>query len=344
MIAVDAVLAVQTRTSVTRALPTPRTLARLYFAVQALAGAAWWVGVFTIPFVKVTTLGSLDAVPVAVLDIPLFVVTSALAAVLAERPARAAAAVATAWTVLVTVLLAVYATFTGEAGWGVLLMGAASAGSIGALCLLWLGRIPTEWALAGPFAFRPARPGRGPLPHILVTLAQIAVFWGLFLGVIPVIVSTLEARWGLAVGFPAALSSVGWMLFLAASALGVWSALAMNVRGDGTPLPAAMANRLVIVGPYRYVRNPMALSGIVQGAAVGLMLSSWLVVLYAVLGSLLWNFAIRPLEEADLEARFGDEFRRYRDTVRCWLPRLRGRAVTARGVDSVGGMSSRERR
>lgn len=96
----------------------------------------------------------------------------------------------------------------------------------------------------------------------------------------------------------------------------------MNVNGDGTPLPAATANRLVTAGPYRVVRNPMAVSGFVQGAAVGLMLSSWMVVVYAVLGSLLWNFAVRPLEEADLEARFGDEFRRYRDTVRCWIPRL----------------------
>jgi protein-S-isoprenylcysteine O-methyltransferase Ste14 len=96
----------------------------------------------------------------------------------------------------------------------------------------------------------------------------------------------------------------------------------MSTFGRGTPLPSAMASDLVVRGPYRFVRNPMAVAGIVQGAAVGLMLSSWLVVVYAVCGSLVWNYAIRPHEERDLEQRFGEEFRRYRAAVRCWCPRF----------------------
>lgn len=104
------------------------------------------------------------------------------------------------------------------------------------------------------------------------------------------------------------------------SALGLWSAVVMSTLGDGTPLPSAMPSRLVIAGPYRWIRNPMAVAGIAQGAAVGLILQSWLVVAYAVLGSLVWNYAVRPLEEADLEDRFGEEFQHYRATVRCWIP------------------------
>jgi protein-S-isoprenylcysteine O-methyltransferase Ste14 len=67
----------------------------------------------------------------------------------------------------------------------------------------------------------------------------------------------------------------------------------------------------------------MALAGVVQGAAIGLILSSWLVVAYAVAGSLVWNWIVRPLEEADLDTRFGQDYRRYRAAVRCWVPRLR---------------------
>ena len=33
---------------------------RWYFAVQAVAGAAWWVSVFLVPPVRDATLGSLD--------------------------------------------------------------------------------------------------------------------------------------------------------------------------------------------------------------------------------------------------------------------------------------------
>ncbi len=87
----------------------------------------------------------------------------------------------------------------------------------------------------------------------------------------------------------------------------------------------------MIAGPYRFVRNPMALAGVTQAAAVGLMLGSWLVVAYAVIGSSLWNHVVRPGEEADLEARFGDPFRRYRAAVRCWVPTFPGVAATPRG-------------
>lgn len=291
---------------------------RTYFAVQALAGAAWWIAVFTSPVVRETTLGSLDPVAVAAFDIPLFVGASALAAL----GVKGAAVVSTCWTGMVAVALAGYATVTTQAGWGVVVMAAATIGSVFALCLVLLGRIPTDWMIRGPFAFRPAAARPTAATHVVSTFRQIAVFWGFFLVVIPLIARFLEQRWAIALPVPALLGPVGWAVLVLASALGIWSAIVMSTLGNGTPLPSAMATSLVIAGPYRWVRNPMAVAGIVQGAAVGLILSSWVVVVYAIAGSLVWNFAIRPHEEADLEHRFGDEFRRYRDAVRCWLPRV----------------------
>ena len=291
---------------------------RTYFAVQALAGVGWWVAVFTSPVVRERTLGGLDPVAVAAFDIPLFVGASALAAL----GARAAAVVSTCWTGVVALALAGYATVTTQAGWGVVVMVAATVGSVGALCLMLLGRIPTDWLIRGPFAFRPAAARPTAAPHVVSTFRQIVVFWGLFLVVIPLIAAVLEQRWALELPVPAFAGPVGVAVLALASALGIWSAIVMSTLGNGTPLPSAMATSLVIAGPYRWVRNPMALAGIVQGAAVGLILSSWVVVVYAIAGSLVWNYAIRPHEEADLEHRFGDEFRRYRDAVRCWIPRL----------------------
>lgn len=294
----------------------PLLWGRAYFAVQALAGATWWVLVFASPWVRQLTLGQLDPVTVAMFDVPLFVLASGVAA----AGIRIAAFIATGWAGLVAVALAGYAIVTGLAGWGVLAMAAAAGGSIAALALLVMGRIPTEWIMQGPFAFRPARPGGSALRNAIATTVQIVVFWGFFLGVVPFIIRWLEHRWGLAASLPLAVSVIGAVVFVLASALGIWSAAAMSSLGEGTPLPAAMPLRLVVAGPYRFVRNPMAVSGIVQGVAVGLMLSSWLVVVYALLGSLLWNYAVRPHEEADLEQRFGDAYLHYRDSVRCWVP------------------------
>jgi protein-S-isoprenylcysteine O-methyltransferase Ste14 len=293
-------------------------LGRAYFAAQAVAGAAWWLAVAFSPFVRSTTLGSLDPVAVAVADIPLFVVASAVAAL----GVRAAAWVATVWTVIVALALATFATITTEAGWGVLLMAGAAGASVAALCLVVRGRLPTEWIIAGPFAFRPAVRRSRAAPHVAATLVQLVLFWGFFLAVLPAVVAFLERRWGLDVALPEVTAALGVIILTLASALGLWSAHTMSTLGEGTPLPAAMPNTLVVAGPYRYIRNPMAAAGIVQGAAVGLIVSSWLVVVYALLGSLIWNYAVRPLEEADLEERFGGAYRRYRDAVRCWVPRV----------------------
>jgi len=277
------------------------------------------------PFVRHVTLGRLDPLPIAVADIPLFVIASAIAAF----GVRLAAIVATSWTCLVALALAGYATASGAAGWGVLIMAVAAGGSVLALCLIVWGHVPTHWLTYGPFAFRTAR-ARPTVAILVATAAQVVVFWGVFLVIGPVILVAVERDWRVGFAFPGFVVPVGVVVLVLASALGLWSAAAMVVAGRGTPLPVAMPSRLVVVGPYRFVRNPMAVAGIVQGIAVGLVLSSWLVIAYAVIGSVIWNLAVRPHEEADLEERFGVDFRRYRDAVRCWIPRLRPPFTTAR--------------
>lgn len=301
---------------------TGGALGRLYFGLQAVAGGVWWIGVFTLPVVRDLTLGPLPPVPIAVADIPLFVIASALVA----AGIRWAVWVVVPWTLLVTAGLAVVATLTTEAGWGVLLMAAASVGGMGAGILVRVGRIPTERLLVGPLGFRDARPAR-PERHVSRTAGQLVVFWGLFLGVLPAAISALEHRWQLHVPFPPAVVAAGVVVFVLASALGVWSAVAMSTRGGGTPLPSQATTRLVVDGPYKFVRNPMAVAGIAQGAAVGLVLQSWLVVAYAVAGSVVWNTLVRPVEERDLAHKFGDAYRDYAAQVRCWVPRLPRRTL-----------------
>ncbi len=162
--------------------------------------------------------------------------------------------------------------------------------------------------------------------HVAATLAQTAVFWTTFLVVLPWLVVSVERE--LLCLFPALyfLGPHPWVtgipLLLAASALGLWTGLLMAVRGRGTPLPLVAARDLVCTGPYRVVRNPMALAGITQGIAVGYLWISVPVVLYALAGALLWHVAARPAEEQFLSQRFGAAFTAYRERVPLWVPRL----------------------
>jgi len=45
---------------------------------------------------------------------------------------------------------------------------------------------------------------------------------------------------------------------------------------------------------------------------------------YVLVGAVGWNYFVRPWEEMDLERRFGMPYDRYRDSVRCWVPRMDG--------------------
>ncbi|WP_137824580.1 methyltransferase [Brevibacterium sp. 2SA] len=301
-------------------VPVTAAHGRVYFGLQALLGAAWWAGVFTMPGVRTATLGPLDPIVVAVFDIPLFVLASAAVAF----GVRLAVWVVVPWTILVALGMTVYATVTTQAGLGAVAMIAAAVAGVIAGSLVAFGRVPSERLLVGPFAFRSSRTD-GENALLMRTFAQLVCFWGVFLVILPWIIKSLEERWQLDVKFPFLVVLAGFALLVLASALGIWSAVTMARFGGGTPLPSAMPNRLVDDGPYRFVRNPMAVAGVVQGVAIGMFIESWLVIVYAIAGSLLWNWMIRPHEEADLRQRFGADFDDYSAEVACWVPGRRSR-------------------
>jgi protein-S-isoprenylcysteine O-methyltransferase Ste14 len=169
--------------------------------------------------------------------------------------------------------------------------------------------------------FRPAPP-RSTLTNVLWTLVQSALIWGVALILVPLVIVAMEHRFG---GHPvwwirAPVAAV--ILFLLCSALNLAAGFELAVRGEGTPLPIAGPRKLVVGGVYRYVRNPMAIAGIGQGIAVGLWFGSSVVLIYALTGALVWHYGIRPAEERDLLAHFGEAYAHYRTTVPLW--RVRG--------------------
>jgi protein-S-isoprenylcysteine O-methyltransferase Ste14 len=93
--------------------------------------------------------------------------------------------------------------------------------------------------------------------------------------------------------------------------------------GRGTLAPWDPTTRLVVCGPYRYVRNPM-ISGVlaILVGEAALFASPRLLVWFGAVFAL--NAVYIPLvEERGLEARFGEEYRTYKAHVPRWLPRIR---------------------
>lgn len=171
--------------------------------------------------------------------------------------------------------------------------------------------------------FRQARPA-APSWNLLKTLLQIVAFWGVFLFVVPSWLVAIAAHFGIPAHPSSAGRITGATVFLLASALGLASALTIVRRGGGTPLPLDGPRHLVVRGPYAWVRNPMAVAGLAQGLGVAMWHGSWVIAVYVITGGVLWHRFIRPIEEADLERTFGDEFRRYRRQVALWWPERGG--------------------
>jgi len=169
--------------------------------------------------------------------------------------------------------------------------------------------------------FRVARPGPRWL-NLTKTLLQTTVFWTVLLLVVPWWIVRLTAGLDIpgARFAPAPLTAAA--LFGCFGLLGLTCGFTLASRGEGTPLPLDAPRRLVVNGPYAWVRNPMAIAGLGQGVAVGLWFGSTWVMAYSIAGGLIWNFLVRPIEERYMLREFGPEYEAYRRTVRCWIPAL----------------------
>lgn len=200
------------------------------------------------------------------------------------------------------------------------------AGWLGVTLMLPAMLLSVTSALAvSPFAeklFRQARPASSGW-NLAKTGTQILIFWGVLLFLLPYLLTLIEGRLGVVrfqFHFQYGLSS---LLFICFSSLGLWSGYTMTVAGRGTPLPLDSPRHLVVCGPYAYVRNPMVIAGLGQGVAVGLCLGSFLVMIYVLIGGLIWQFLVRPLEEEDMQRHFGADYLLYRQHVPCWNPGLK---------------------
>ena len=116
---------------------------------------------------------------------------------------------------------------------------------------------------------------------------------------------------------------LGGLFVLAGLSLFSWCLYLFAARGKGTLAPWDPPTRLVVSGPYRYVRNPM-ISGVLMILAGEALVHGSLTLGFWFLGFLVLNqIYFMILEEPMLESRFGEDYRRYKKAVPRWIPQLR---------------------
>lgn len=102
----------------------------------------------------------------------------------------------------------------------------------------------------------------------------------------------------------------------------VWSGVLLFSVGKGTPAPWDPPQQLVVQGPYKCMRNPMVIGGLLLLFAESLFfhswpLAGWLVVVW--IGAAIF---VTVSEERGLRKTFKDEYTDYCEHVPRWIPNV----------------------
>ena len=116
---------------------------------------------------------------------------------------------------------------------------------------------------------------------------------------------------------------VGLLFLIAGGALFATSLMRFGGEGGGTLAPWGPPVRLVVRGPYAYVRNPMISGVVLLLISEGLLLRSAPHLYWAGLFFLINAAYIPLLEEPGLRVRFGQDYDDYASNVPRLVPRLR---------------------
>jgi protein-S-isoprenylcysteine O-methyltransferase Ste14 len=112
----------------------------------------------------------------------------------------------------------------------------------------------------------------------------------------------------------------GALIFLGGFALFAWCVSLLARVGQGTLAPWDPTRRLVVVGPYRFMRNPMITGVLTMLAGETLFLGSRVIGLWMLTFFVINNIYFVLHEEPGLERRFGGSYLEYKSAVRRWLP------------------------
>ncbi len=146
-------------------------------------------------------------------------------------------------------------------------------------------------------------------------LISFLVLPGTFAGLIPAWVVSTDRGRGHGLIFGVVPFAIGVVMLL-------WCVRDFYVSGRGTLAPWDPPKRLVIVGLYRFTRNPMYAGILLLLTGWSLFAASSLLAGYAVMLAIAFHLRVLLYEEPRLKMQFSEEWAAYAATVPRWLPRL----------------------
>ncbi len=172
------------------------------------------------------------------------------------------------------------------------------------------------------------------------TVVFLVLTPGVVAGLVPWVITGWRIPWPAGWFSPVAIMAA---IVILSGILVLLDAFIRFARADGTPAPPMPTVHLVVVGPYRYVRNPMYLAVLAIILGQALLFGSGAALVYAGIVLLAVVSFVRGYEEPTLELQYGDEYRDYRRNVRGWIPRVRPWDGAAARSRQRAGLGNRRR-
>jgi protein-S-isoprenylcysteine O-methyltransferase Ste14 len=113
---------------------------------------------------------------------------------------------------------------------------------------------------------------------------------------------------------------IGMVAILMGGLLAFWTIIVQIKLASGTPFPMLPTQKLLMIGPFKYCRNPMTLGTITAYSGVAILVGSYSAVLAVVIFALILMVYLKLVEEKELEMRFGPEYLEYKKNTPFILP------------------------
>ncbi len=120
---------------------------------------------------------------------------------------------------------------------------------------------------------------------------------------------------------PSWCTALGIILMFLGGALLLACGLIFGAKGQGTPAVFDAPRHFVVVGPYRFVRNPMYIAGLILLVGFGFFQRSISMVLFVVPMFFLFQLFVVYVEEPGLLRRFGQPYLAYKERINRWIPK-----------------------
>ncbi len=114
---------------------------------------------------------------------------------------------------------------------------------------------------------------------------------------------------------------LGLALIVPGVALYAWCLWLFAKVGRGTPGPWDAPRRVVDVGPYGRVRNPIYVAALLIVVGEAWLFLSLPLLAYALVAAVGFQLLVVGYEEPTLRHRFGADYEAYRQRVPRWIPR-----------------------